>query len=136
VKRILLRVLGTHTFSYEEMTTLLSGVEAVLNSRPLSPLSTDPHDLDCLSPGHFLIGQPLLAVPPRVNIDSGHTIVNRWKLLDQCHQSFWRRWSNEYLHTLQIRHKWSTNKSNIKIDDLVLIREHLPPLEWRLGRVV
>lgn len=136
-KRLLFRVMGSHTFSYEEMSTVLCRVEAVLNSRPLAPLSTDPHDLDCLTPGHFLIGQPLLAVPPRVNIDTGRTLVNRWKLLDQCHQSFWRRWSNEYLHTLQTRTKWSTSQPNVRVDDLLLIRDpNLPPLEWRLGRVI
>lgn len=82
-----------------------------------------------------MIGQPLLAVTPRVYVDAGHTILNRWKLLDQCHQSFWRRWSNEYLHTLQTRAKWFYTL-NIKVNDVLLMREpHTPLLEWRLGRV-
>ncbi|KAL4126593.1 hypothetical protein QTP88_010805 [Uroleucon formosanum] len=57
-KRLLVRVIGSHIFTYEEFSTILVRVEAVLNSRPLTPASTDPHDLDCLTPGHFLIGQP------------------------------------------------------------------------------
>lgn len=46
-----------------ELTTLVVRFEGVLNSRPLQPLSCDPNDLEALTPGHFLIGQPLLAMP-------------------------------------------------------------------------
>lgn len=84
--------MSTHVFTYEKFTTVLIRIEAVLNSRPLTPASTDLHDLECLTPGHFLIGQPLLAVPPRSNPDSTRNLTNRWKLLDQCHQAFWKRW--------------------------------------------
>jgi len=45
------------------MTTLLTQVETVLNSRPLCPLSDDPDDLQALTPAHFLIGGPLATIP-------------------------------------------------------------------------
>lgn len=135
-KRLLVRIMGVHTFTYEELTTVLCRIEAVLNSRPLTPATNDPNDLESLTPGHFLIGQPLLAIPPRVPDVPDRPIVNRWKLLNQCHQAFWRRWSTEYLHTLQERVKWTDNPPNIKINDMVTIRDNTaPPLEWRLGRV-
>lgn len=69
-KSLLFWTMGTHIFTYEELSKLLTRIEAVLNSRPLTPLTADPSDLDYLSPGHFLIGQPLLAVPPRVPWDA------------------------------------------------------------------
>jgi len=130
--------MGNHHFSYKEFTTVLCRVEAVLNSRPLTPLSADPADLDYLSPGHFLIGQPLLAVPPRTPTEDKSTpLVNRWKLLDQCHQAFWRRWSTEYLTSLQTRTKWSSQTPNIRLNDVVVIRDNQsPPLSWRMGRVI
>lgn len=135
-KRLMFRTMGSHNFTYEEFTTILCRIEAVLNSRPLTPASTDPHDLECLTPGHFLIGQPLLAVPPRSPLDPGRSCLNRWKLLDQCHQAFWHRWSTEYLHTLQERSKWTTQRPNVSVNDMVVIREsQVPPLEWRLGRI-
>ncbi|KAF0712111.1 Integrase catalytic domain-containing protein, partial [Aphis craccivora] len=109
----------------------------VLNLRPLTPLTTDPTDLEYLSPGHFLIGQPLLAVPPRVSFESRVNLTQRWKLLDQCHQAFWRRWSTEYLTSLQGRSKWATEAPNVKVNDMVVIIDNQsPPLAWRLGRIL
>lgn len=135
-KRLLTRVIGIHLFTYEEFTTVLTRIEAVLNSRPLTPASTDPKDLECLTPGHFLIGQPLLAVPPRSTPDEKCNNRDRWKLLDQCHQAFWRRWSSEYLTTLQERSKWTQNLPNISVDDMVVVIDNnSAPLVWRLGRV-
>jgi len=136
-KRLLIRTMGTHVLTYEEFTTLLTRVEAVLNSRPLTPLTMDPTDLEYLSPGHFLIGQPLLAVPPRVSFESRVNLTQRWKLLDQCHQAFWRRWSTEYLTSLQGRSKWATEAPNVKVNDMVVIIDNQsPPLAWRLGRIL
>lgn len=38
-------------------------IKAVLNSRPLCPLSDDASDLTASTPGHFLIGEPPTTIP-------------------------------------------------------------------------
>ncbi|XP_033229771.1 uncharacterized protein LOC117181320 [Belonocnema kinseyi] len=56
------RVIGDSTLTFEEMTTVLTQIEAFLNSRPLTAQSDVPTDIPALTPGHFLIGGPLNAV--------------------------------------------------------------------------
>jgi len=89
VKYHLKRIIGTHLLTYEEMTTFLTQVEAVLNSRPLCPLSDDPDDLQASTPAHFLIGGPLATIPEpsleRVKISH----LSRWQLTRQMLESFW-----------------------------------------------
>lgn len=87
-KTFLTCVIGSHNPSLEELSTVLCRIEAISNSRPLTPMSLSPLDLDYLSPGQFLIGQPLLTVPERHIPEDNPKIVNHWKLL---HQSFWHR---------------------------------------------
>ncbi|GFX58375.1 integrase catalytic domain-containing protein [Trichonephila clavipes] len=50
---ILLPAKRNSKFSYEELLTLITQIEAILNSRPLTPLSSDVDDLEVLTPAHF-----------------------------------------------------------------------------------
>ena len=105
------RVIGTQILSFEKMNTLASRIEAILNSRPLTALSSDPNDLQSLLPGDFLVGQPLVAIP-EPNITSIATNrLTRYQLVRQMYQAFWKRWSNEYLSSLQ---SWKMGKSSAK----------------------
>jgi len=134
-KTLIHRTIGLHRLKYEELSTLLTRIEATLNSRPLSALSPDPLDFDALTPSHFLTLMPSTAnVDPNLdNIPTSH--YKRWKLILELQNHFWKRWKNEYLQTLQLRSKWSTGQKNLTVDTLVLIREPTPPLCWKLGRI-
>ncbi|XP_062534775.1 uncharacterized protein LOC134203952, partial [Armigeres subalbatus] len=54
-KHHLLREIGQTSISWEDMTTLLAQIEMCLNSRPLTPLPTDPADLKYLPQAIFLL---------------------------------------------------------------------------------
>lgn len=130
------RVMGNSHLTFEEITTLFSQIEAILNSRPLCPLSPSPDDFLYLSPGHFLIGRPLNALPSTNLEDLPQNRLQRYAQLEQIRQHFWRRWQREYISELQTRTKWKQDKTRLKVGDLVLLCEDsLPPLCWRTGRV-
>jgi len=136
-KTHLKKILGNSTLTFKGLYTTLTQVKAVLNSRPLIPLSSSPEDYDCLTPSHFLIGRRLTSLPDPSLSDIPIGKLTRYQHLQMLLQHFWKRWSCEYLTELQSRAKWHSEKDNIKIGDLVLIRDkNLPPLQWNLGRVV
>lgn len=137
VKHHLKRVVGGAVLTFEELTTVLCQIEACLNSRPLCPMSSDPSDLQVLTPGHFLVGSELNALPEPSLTDVKVNRMSRWQHLQLLHQHFWNRWSKEYLTRLQQRPKWTKSRSNLQLDDLVLIKEdNVPPMKWCTGRVV
>jgi len=61
-KSRLKKIIGIQVYTLEELMTLITRVEGVLNSRPLVATSSDPNDLSVLTPGHFLIGQPIMEI--------------------------------------------------------------------------
>lgn len=114
------RVLGNANLTFEELSTLFTQVEAALNSRPLYPLSSCPQDFLPLTPGHFLIGRPLTALPTPDRI--AHTA--RYKVLENLRKSFCTRWQQDYISELQKRTKWkSDNFYRLKLGDLVILQE-------------
>jgi len=136
-KSHLKKVIGAETYTVEELTILVVRIEGFLNSRPLQPLSSDPNDLAALTLGHFLIDRSLLAIPEEGFIDVATNRLRRWELIRQALQSFWRRWSHEYLQTLQGRKKWFKQAENLAVGDLVAIHTpNHPPMSWQLGRIM
>lgn len=137
IKTHMKRVLGNAHFTYEEMMTTLTQIEAILNSRPLTPISNDPMDFTALTPGHFLIGRELTALPTPDLSDVPQNRLNRWQRVQQTTQQLWTRWSKEFLTQLQERTKWYVRKDNLRPGLMVLLKEdNLPPMQWKLGRII
>ena len=130
-------VLTEANLTFEELYTVMTQIEAILNSRPLYDLPNNPNDLNPLTPGHFLIGAPLRAIPESIICDKKLNFTKRWELVKRISQHFWKKWSTEYISNLQSRSKWKNKMPNLQIGDLVLIKkESTSPLKWPLGRVI
>jgi len=56
-KHHIVRAVGNLVLNFEEFYSVLTTIESILNSRPLTTFSDDPIDLSPLTPGHFLIGE-------------------------------------------------------------------------------
>nr|CAH7740561.1 unnamed protein product [Callosobruchus chinensis] len=131
------RILNNNCLTFEQLATVFAQIEAIMNSRPLTPLSSDPSDLSVLTPGHFLIHYPLLSVP-QVDLTSvPSNRLTQYEGLQGLMQTFWRRWKKDYLQQLQTRTKWlESNGTPIREGTLVFLAdENTPPLHWKRGRV-
>lgn len=138
MKHHIRRTIGQRPLVQEEFLTLLAKVEGILNSRPLCPLSSSPSDgFDVLTPGHFLVGAPMILSRVEPNYQDHKVNYNlRWELLSRSIQDLWKRWSNDYLHTLMQRSKWNDEHAKIRVDQLVLIIDKSSPVNhWTIGRI-
>ncbi|XP_055600806.1 uncharacterized protein LOC129749761 [Uranotaenia lowii] len=136
-KKHILRVIGENPVSSEDFTTLLVQVEACLNSRPITPLSNDPNDLEPLTPGHFIIGESLQSMPDKTYEQIPDNRLDQMQLMQKNIQLIWKRWHREYLCQLQARTKRWKPSVFVEIGSLVIIKdENTPPCRWKMGRVV
>jgi len=105
----------------EELMTVLTECEAMLNNRPLTYTSNDPNDLEPLTPAHFLNNKPTTFMLQH-GLESEHNSwKKRWLHCQNVVNRIWQRWQKEYLPTLQQRSKWNERKRNIQEDDVVLV---------------
>ena len=134
-KTHLKRVLGEARLNFEEFSTVLSQVEACLNSRPLTALPDSNDGIEVLTPGHFLVGRPLEALPD-LSPRQPYTLLRRWQLCQALVQHFWKRWSAEYVKALLKFNKWHFPSRNLQVGDVVCVHEdRLVPTKWPLARI-
>ena len=143
VKSHMKKIVGKSVLTFEELVTLCCDIEAILNSRPLVPLSDDPNDLDALTPFMLLTGGQSKTMPiaEQTSLPSDDLCranpIKRWLHVQHLTSYFWKRWSKEYLTTLQPRSKHVKEVPNLAVNDMVLLTdERLPPLSWPLGRII
>jgi len=128
------RVVGASILAIDELRTLAYEISAILNSRPLCPISENAESLEVLTPAHFLKGSSYTKFPEPDITHLRKGRLSRWQRVTQMQQRFWKRWSSEYLSLLQERSKWRVETSNIKVGSIVLLKEdNVPTLRWQLG---
>ncbi|XP_052065131.1 uncharacterized protein LOC127704931 [Mytilus californianus] len=122
----------------ESLRTFMCEAAAIVNSRPLTldnlndPLSEEP-----LTPNHILTMKSKIILPPpgqfqRSDIYSG----KRWRRVQFLANEFWNRWRKEYLSNLQSRKKWTAPRRNLKVGDIVIIKdEQAARNQWHLGKI-
>ena len=134
MKTHLKKILKDSLLTIEEMSTVLVQVEAVLNSRPLCPMTNSPEDLDVLTPAHFLVGQQYVPVPE--NPDDG-TLRQQFGDIQRYYNDITRRYKTEYVTRLNQRPKWLKLEPKVLVGELVLLAEdNIATTKWSLGRVL
>ncbi|XP_073979979.1 uncharacterized protein [Rhodnius prolixus] len=134
-KRLLKVTLGLQEPTMECFLTIICQVEAILNSRPLTALSSSPDDLQVLTPGHFLIMRPMTALPTSDSLNQRTALKSKWAMAQFTVSQFWKRWHKEYLLEQQAMLKWHSPSFPAAEGQVVVIMDdNLPPLQWSLGR--
>jgi hypothetical protein len=78
----------------------------------------------------------MLLPPPGEFQRADQYVVKRWRRVQYHVNQFWSRWRKEFFNTLQERQKWSNPPRNMRVGDIVLIKDdNAPRTLWRKARV-
>ena len=101
MKRCLKKTIGKAKLTYDELLTVLIEVEAIINSRPLSYVSSKDLD-EPLTPSHMLCGHHILSLPDGTVATENNTdedfqvtsqeLYTRIRNLNRILDQFWVRW--------------------------------------------
>lgn len=120
----------------EVLVTFMAEVAAIINSRPLVPVTTDPDDSFILTPAALLTQKPNVVPAPAGEFGVTDLYKSQWRQVQHLSNTFWDRWRKQYLPTLQARKKWQSSHPNIQPGSVVLLKNSQTSRnEWPLGLV-
>ncbi|XP_062590223.1 uncharacterized protein LOC134251820 [Saccostrea cucullata] len=144
-KTTLKKIIGRSYIDLETLQTVVTEVEAIVNDRPLTYVSSNLEDPEPLTPSHLLYGRRLTSLPypteDQENSSDCHPLTCRRLNQRLDNQStilnhFWIRWKREYLTSLREYHTANGSRSQkIKVGDIVQIHEEKPRIMWKLAVV-
>ena len=102
-KRAIYAIVKDADVTDEELYTVFTGAEALINSRPLTYQSASPQDNTPLTPNHFLHGQVGGQFAPETVDTTDFSLKKRWRRVQEITRHFWRRWMQEWLPSLNAR---------------------------------
>lgn len=125
------------SLSHEVLVTLIAEVTAIMNARPIVPVSSDPDMSMVLTPAMLLTQKANHVSALSVGLDLKGIYRSQRKQVQSLADSFWSRWRQEYLATLQPRRKWQADRPSLQIGDVVLLKDSQAKRnEWPTGLVV
>ena len=143
-KVALRKVLGRASIRLPELQTIVTEIEAILNDRPLTFISSNIDDEQPLTPSHLLYGRRITALPhplteedewsdPTYNEDSS-LVQHLAKVRADLIHHFWNRWRREYLTSLREFHKTTgKNEVAVKVGNVVQVQDETKRINWRLA---
>jgi hypothetical protein len=133
-KRCLRKVLRRSQVDAEELYTVLTSVEAALNSRPITQDDNEP-----LTRSHSLNGGKLTTIPDGPEPTGTKMLTKAFRQSQKPTQDLRQRWQKKYL--LQLRNYHEVRKPSrqgpiFKIGDMVLLQEDKTPRHmWKKTRI-
>ena len=97
-------MIDEHLVNEQILATFLTEVEKIPNSRQITRVSSDPDDLEALTPNHILLLRLNPCSAP-CKLEDSDKFQARWKHVHILANESWARWVKEYLPLLQERQK-------------------------------
>lgn len=144
IKSPIKKVIGRSTVSYDEMCTLLTEVEAVINARPLTYVYDDEESVSYpLTPSDLIYGRRITMNPNSQHYETMSTynsLTKRLKHHRHLLSQFTRRWRNEYLTSLHEQVTKGSSERNVnakcKVGDVVILKnDSAARAFWKLAKV-
>ena len=147
VKTCLKKVLRQALVTFEELSCILTELEAIVNNRPLCYDPGDLNQLEILTPNHLLYGRKQRAFPREVvswedfssdpTLGTTEVVTKRYRYISHLCDHVWHRWRREYLSALRETHN-NNARSTVwpKLEEIVLIQDEGPRARWKLGRII
>lgn len=138
-KKSLLKVVSKVPIHFDLFNTLLARIEGEINSRPITPLVSNPGDDRHITPSDFLTGTAITTLPEPTlqNFPSRKgNLVKHWQQLNEILMHWRKRWSTELLQSYQIKGKWFVGSSEVKLDCLVFMpNPSTTQSNWLIARI-
>lgn len=137
IRKVLNSTVREQVLEEECLHTVLCEAESIINSRPITRASSDPNDLEALTPNHLLLLKTKPSLPPGLFDQNDLYSRRRWKQVQYMSNLFWKRWTKEYLPQLQERQRWATASRNFAEGDVVLLVDDCAPRNsWIMGKII
>lgn len=128
VKSILASV--QETMPEDVLRGLLTEIEYIINSRPLTHIPLESEDDEVLTPYHFLINCSGDMEPMLNDVSKGEALREQWKRSSQLANNYWNRWIKEYLPSLTKRPKWNQEMKPIEVGDIAITPDEENKGKW------
>lgn len=125
----------TSLLTHKGLNTPMAEVSAIMNSRPLVTVSSDPEEPIVLTPSLLLTQKTESLSAPAGDFQTNDLPIKHWRRVQGLADTFWRRWRREYLTTLQPRRKWHSVRRDLQEGDVVLKDLQAKRTDWSTGLV-
>lgn len=137
VKSVLYKIMPERCPHEEILRSMMTEVENIINSRPLTYVPIEHENMEALTPNHFLLGSSNGLKPLALYDDSSVVLRQCWLSSQQFAEKFWKRWVAEYLPTLTCRTKWFEKVRPLEVGDLVVVIDPSSPRNvWPRGKII
>ncbi len=97
-RRILDAMLLANTrLTNEILTTLMAEIAAIINARPLVPISTDGEKTEIFTPAMLLTQKAYATSAPPGEFNIKDMYKSQWKQVQSLADTFWKRWKHTCL---------------------------------------